>query len=436
MKRPGTLVRLVVLFVVVAGFSSVGVATASSTVNSVVRTTWVEPADGYSFLDAAIDAAHRSIDLSMYELRDPTIENDLIGRARAGVNVRVLLDSAYNGQRDNAGAYATLRASQVHVEWAPSGQIFHAKYLVVDAGVAYIGTGNLDSADYSSTRDFWVLDSTSSDVMAIARTFSADFDHSGAAASASGGLVWSPGSTSTLVALIDSARHSLWVENEEMDSASIEQALGAAARRGVAVHLVMTEDSSWSQALASLSDQGVHVRTLDAAQVYIHAKVICVDCSTDAGEVFIGSENFSTSSLSYNRELGVITTSRDAVGSVLRTLSADYALATTATSTPPSRSTTTPSTGGLSLTHFEASISPGQEDTLSVHTASPNARCSLVVTLPSGYTSESRGLGDSLTNAAGDAAWTWMIGTSTRSGTAYATVTCGVRSLRRAFTIT
>ena len=71
---------------------------------SAVSQVWVEPASGYGFIDAAIERAHSSIDLSMYELSDPTIEQDLVARAKAGVDVRVILNSAYDGASENASA--------------------------------------------------------------------------------------------------------------------------------------------------------------------------------------------------------------------------------------------------------------------------------------------------------------------------------------------
>ena len=81
------------------------------------------------------------------------------------------------GRPHNASAYALLHASKVHVEWAPSNQIFHAKYVVIDGRVAYIGTGNLETTDYSSTRDFWVEVTRARRRRAIAKTFDADFAH-------------------------------------------------------------------------------------------------------------------------------------------------------------------------------------------------------------------------------------------------------------------
>jgi hypothetical protein len=390
---------------------------------------WTEPASGYGFFDAAIDAAHHSIDLSMYELSDATIEHELIARANAGVDVRVLLDADYSGTTENANAYAQLHASKVHVEWAPENQIFHAKYVVIDGRVAYVGTGNLQSYYYSSTRDFWVEVTRATDVAAIGATFDADFARPDATSPAAG-LVWSPGSTSALVELIDSARHTLMVENEEMDSSTVESALESAARRGVSVKVVMTESSSSSAALDDLARDGVHVRILTSSQVYIHAKVICVDCTDSAGIVFIGSENFSTSSLSYNRELGVITATPAAVRAVASAVSSDYGQGS-----PIAASTTVPSTGSLRVTSFEGSITPGEEDSLSVHSSKPDDTCDLVVTLPSGYTSESHGLGSARANASGDVTWTWEIGPSTDPGTALATITCGAGTLQRTFQI-
>lgn len=429
----GKVTSLAVTAVLVAGTLFLGSNPANAAIHtSVVAQVWTEPESGYAFIDAAIERAQTSIDLSMYELSDSTIESDLVARARAGVDVRVILNSAYDGTSENAGAAATLRAGSVHVVWAPSDQIFHAKYLVIDNRTAYIGTGNFVPADYPSTRDFWVSDSRPSDVSAIVATFGSDFA-GGSTTHQAGGLVWSPGSTGTLIALIDASRHSLLVENEEMDSSPIESALMSAAHRGVDVEVAMTEDSEWTSALDRLASSGVHVRVLSESEIYIHAKVICVDCVGDDGTVFLGSENFSTASLSYNRELGVITTTGAAVGAVRRAVEADFAKGT-----PLGAPTSTPvtSSGGVTITSIVSSLSPGSYQTLSAHAPRANEACTLSVVLPSGYDSEASGLGQAATNAAGNVTWNWRIGTSTDPGTARARVACASGTAERNFRIT
>jgi len=311
------------VFILLTGPTATSVGASVPT--SPVARVWTEPAAGYAFLYAAIVTAKYDLELSMYELSDPVVVRDLIARAKAGVDVRVLLNADYEGRSENASAFAALQSGGVHVAWAPSNQIFHAKYLVVDQRTAYIGTGNLVAYDYASTRDFWVADDDPVDVAAIATTFASDFHHQVLSGEGPGGLVWSPGSGPALANVIDSARSTLLVENEEMDNASIERALEAAAKRGVDVEVVMTKDSQWSPALRQLARAGVHARTLDSSQVYVHAKVICADCGPRGGTLFVGSENFSTSSLSYNRELGVVTRSPQTVAAVAHVVRSDFA---------------------------------------------------------------------------------------------------------------
>ena len=61
------------------------------------------------------------------------------------------------------------------------------------------------------------------------------------------GSIWcgAPGQNPNSPRLISSAAHSVVVENEEMDSTSIEGALESDAERGVDVTVVMTADSDW-----------------------------------------------------------------------------------------------------------------------------------------------------------------------------------------------
>jgi phosphatidylserine/phosphatidylglycerophosphate/cardiolipin synthase-like enzyme len=171
--------------------------------------------------------------------------------------------------------------------------------------------------------------------------------------------VWSPGSEPALAALIESADRSVVVENEEMDSASIEAALESDARRGVDVTVVMTADSEWNTAFSQLESAGVHVVLYPdtSSALYIHAKVIDVD---DA-KAFIGSENFSTASLDYNRELGLITSSADVLSSLNITLLSDVAGGSqrvTSTTTQPSAALTPPAASAPPATTTPASCYP------------------------------------------------------------------------------
>jgi cardiolipin synthase A/B len=140
-------------------------------------------------------------------------------------------------------------------------------------------------------------------------TFGADFA-GGAPAPAPAGhqLLWSPDSESTLVGLVTSAQHTVVVESEEMHSTAVESALEADARRGVVVDVVMTDASSWHAAFAALEAAGVHVVVYEGElPLYIHAKAVLVDGGLADQQAFVGSQNLSTASMVYNRELGIVT---------------------------------------------------------------------------------------------------------------------------------
>jgi phosphatidylserine/phosphatidylglycerophosphate/cardiolipin synthase-like enzyme len=308
--------------------------------------------------------ARNTLDMTMYELADPTTVDLLEADARRGVRVRVLLDQDYSGHSINDPDFWQLAANGVLVHWAPAGTIFHQKTITVDDRTSAIMTLNLTSEYYSTTRDFAVITTDQPDVAAIEQVFDADWADSGAPVTGPTGqnLVWSPGAEASIIALIDSAQHSLLVENEEMDDPAVTHALESAAQRGVDVDVVMTYSSSWGGAFDDLTDTGVHVKTYSPdAGLYIHAKVVLADATT----LFVGSQNFSISSLDYNRELGIITTDSSLVGPVDETVASDFAGATVfnAPAPPPpapapSSSTPSPAITPTAGARCEASASP------------------------------------------------------------------------------
>ena len=286
-----------------------------------------EPQAGIGPIYELITGAHSSVDLSMYELADPAAEADLAGDAARGVRVRVILDQDLEKSR-NAGAYGYLAAHGVDVRWGPAGTIYHQKTLTVDDATSIVMTLNLVAADYPGTRDFAVIDTNRADVAAIVATFNADFAGNSVTPPDGTDLVWSPtNAEASILSVINGATSALAVENEEMDDSAVTGALAAAARRGVDVTVTMTADSEWDQAFAELTQAGVHIRLYpdDSAALYIHAKAVVADAGLSGQQVLVGSQNFSVSSLDYNRELGIITHDPTEVAAVSRVLGGDYA---------------------------------------------------------------------------------------------------------------
>jgi len=175
-----------------------------------------EPQAGVSELYRLINGAKSSVDLTMYELKDQTAESDLAADAKRGVDVRVILDSHLE-KSSNTATYDYLSAHRVHVTWAPSGTTYHQKTLTVDGKTSVVMTLNMVAEDYAGTRDFAVIDTSKADITAIVATFNADFAHKKITPPDGADLVWSPtNSQAAILAVINSAKHTLAVENEEM----------------------------------------------------------------------------------------------------------------------------------------------------------------------------------------------------------------------------
>ena len=288
-------------------FSPTPKPTAVPTPIVALDTLSVLPASGYTGIYSAVEGAKSNIDLVMYELEDSTFEGLLVSAQDRGVKVEVILDQAY-AKSQNEDAYNYLNGHGVSVHWSSNQvDITHQKTLIVDKSIAYIMSGNLTPQYYSGTRDFIVEDTDSKDVSAIISTFNSDYSNQEVIPSNGDDLVWSPNSAPELVSIINSAKNELLIENEEMSDPTIVSALEGAAKRGVNVNVCMTESSSWNSYFAELVKAGVHVRTYASnASLYIHAKVILMDPASSNAEAFVGSENFSDTSLDKNRELGIV----------------------------------------------------------------------------------------------------------------------------------
>ena len=119
--------------------------------------------------------------------------------------------------------------------------------------------------------------------------------------------------------------------------------------------VVMTSDSEWDSEFSQLESAGVHIDLYPntTSALYIHAKVIDVD----SARAFVGSENFSTASLNYNRELGIITSFAGVVGPLNTTLSSDISGSQQQGASNPAPTTTT-STGSVPPASSGSTCSP------------------------------------------------------------------------------
>ena len=286
----------------------------------------VEPGAGFSPVYSLVNGARHSIDVTMYEFSDTTAEHDLAAAAKRGVRVRVILDR--RARSVNSGAYSYLSSHKVQATWSSRDYRYtHQKTVIIDGAKAVIMTANLTSRYYATSRDFMVVDSERADVSAITAVFDADFAGKAVRPGDGSDLVWSPtDSQDRLLSLIDGATSSLRIYSEEMGDRTVENALIKAAKRGVDVQVCgENESGEYDSAFAKLARTGIRISYYSSSTgFYIHGKVVEADYGTGHGKIFIGSENFSGTSLNQNRELGLIISGHAVMSAVAGTFASDF----------------------------------------------------------------------------------------------------------------
>lgn len=296
---------------------------------------FVEPDAGEAPILHAIQTAITSVWVEVYLLTDRNVVYALENAASRGVDVRVLLETHPFGGGDVSAQrlIEELSAAGVQAHAAdPAYHYTHEKALVIDGATAYILTCNLSKSGLGGSgsganRDYGVIDTNAADVAGVAAIFQADWSRTPARVTDSRLVVSPINARSSLAALIASAHSGLLVEDEEMYDTSSEDALIAAVKRGVNVEVVLpppSGPSSYSADVARLMNGGVHVRYLSVP--YMHAKLMVVDRLF----AFVGSENFSSTSLDENRELGIVLADQAALATLTHTFDQDWALATAA----------------------------------------------------------------------------------------------------------
>lgn len=267
---------------------------------------FVEPDAGHDPILDLLNEAEKSIRMEMYLLTDEDIIDALKDARKRGVDVRLILEErAYQNESDFKAVLDELNKTKISVMTSnPAFFLTHEKAIVIDDRVGVIMTLNQDRKAFTKNREFGIIDRHPNEVAEITSVFEADWNRTPAALSDSD-LIWSPESSrEKILALIDGAENTLEIENEEMQDAEVEEHLITAVARGVDVRVVMSPTLSGEDANAQgqnkITEAGAKLHLVE--EPYIHAKIIIADNST----AFVGSQNFSPTSLDKNRELGLL----------------------------------------------------------------------------------------------------------------------------------
>ncbi len=281
---------------------------------------YVMPAAGPTPFLSALNAARRTIRVMIYELGNGPILDTLAGRAREGVDVRVILD--VTEQHTNEPARVQLERAGASVVWSdPAFEFMHAKVMVVDDETAIVSTGNYGAYFMRTARDFVVKDTDRADVDVLTALFDADFTRSEPNLACTRLLVSPVNAKERLLAFLASAKQEILVETMQLADRDVRETLAERKAAGVDVRVVLA-DQRWitanARASAFLEERGIPSRQLRAPSV--HAKSVIVD----GRAAYVGSINFSRTSLTQNREVGLLVTEQTNIAALRTTFEKDW----------------------------------------------------------------------------------------------------------------
>jgi cardiolipin synthase len=291
------------------------------------RSLLVLPDDSPKVIFDAIAGAQHSIRVKMFVFSDTGLIAAIAAAKERGVNVRVMLNPARRtGEEDNSDTRARLLDARVEVaDSNPAYALTHEKSMVVDDSKAFVNSLNWATKNLTETRDYAVITSHEKEVRDIIDCFDADWNRQ-PFTSSDPRLIWCPGGREAICHFIDSAQHTLFVQNERYQDMVVIERLVRARARGVNVHVMVRAPHTLKLdklveavgGLRILADVGVKVHTLK--HLKLHGKMFLADDAVG----MVGSINLAPGSLDGRRELSIIVRDGDVIDRLHETAHQDW----------------------------------------------------------------------------------------------------------------
>jgi cardiolipin synthase A/B len=279
-------------------------------------------------LDALL-AAKKSLQIRMFLFTDPALIKAVIAAKRRGVDVRVMLNPARRGgESENDDTKKKMDKEGIEViDSSPAFQLTHQKSMVIDDSIGFVESFNWETRDLTVTRDYAVVTTHKVEVEEMNACFEADWTRKAFNPGDHSQLIWCPNNGRERIAnFIDSAKHTLWIQNERYQDTVIIERLVQAAERGVKLHILARPPHTLKKdklvegvgGLRIMHDVGAKVHTLKGLK--LHAKMILADDK----RAIVGSINLSPGSFDGRRELAIETDASHVVKRLNETAQTDW----------------------------------------------------------------------------------------------------------------
>jgi phosphatidylserine/phosphatidylglycerophosphate/cardiolipin synthase-like enzyme len=277
----------------------------------------------------AVDKAKKSIRVKMFLFSHPGLIEAIIRAKKRGVEVRVMLNPARrSGKSENTDTTKRLKAAGVKVaDSNPAFDVTHEKSMVIDDRVAFVQSLNWDLKNLEGTRDYAVVTDDKREVAEVIAGFEADWKRRPYKVGERNLLIWCSGNGRERIAeFIDSAKKTLYVQNERYQDQVIIERLVRAKTRGVKVHVMARPPHKLSKqkltegvgGLRIMDDVGIKVHKLK--HLKLHGKMLLAD----GKRAIVGSINLAPGSFDSRRELAIEVKSPEVVRALKKVAHHDW----------------------------------------------------------------------------------------------------------------
>jgi cardiolipin synthase A/B len=293
------------------------------------HTLIVLPDDTAKPIIDAINAATHALNVRMFLFTDPTLLNGVIAAKKRGVHVRVMLNPARrSGENENEESRKALVAAGIEVrDSSPKFALTHQKSMVIDNATGFIESLNWETRDLTETRDYAVVTTHKIEVEEMIKCFDADWNQTNFIPDPDSHLIWCPDNGRRRIAeFIDSAKKTLWLQNERYQDTVIIERLVQAVTRGVQVQIMARPPHKLKMeklvegvgGLRIMHDVGAKVHQLKGMK--LHGKMLLAD----EARAVVGSINLAPGSFDARRELAIETDSHHVVKRLVHTSRRDW----------------------------------------------------------------------------------------------------------------
>ncbi|MCX7337733.1 MAG: phospholipase D-like domain-containing protein [Alphaproteobacteria bacterium] len=284
--------------------------------------------DGRSARDSLIqeiNQATETIQMSAYQIKDTAIVDSLIGRAKSGVTVELVVEEdpyRHDFNKDNSQKSQVKRLLDAGVrvygrplnlkERYPTGH-YHARYILIDSKRFIITTGNFDETTFDHCRDFAVAFSKKDhpgEFSLLERLFEKDAHNElfPDMPPLSSVIIGPDHNREKIIAFLRTAQKTIKLYQQYLNDPEIVKVIGRLIKeKGIKVDVIIMPypigyDKQDPNAVSQdqLKAAGADVRLI--LDLYAHARAVIVDDRY----AFVGTTSLSPPCLDNNREVNLL----------------------------------------------------------------------------------------------------------------------------------